>query len=70
MEKCIGCEWNEEGMICPQYSFCQKSMKKHDAEEINKTLDKMIKHIEQLNQHTDVISCDTIVKMLKANKYS
>ena len=37
MEKCIGCEWNEEGMICPQYSFCQKSMKKHDAEEINKT---------------------------------
>ena len=53
-----------------QYSFCQKSMKKHDAEEINKTLDKMIKHIEQLKQHTDVISCDTIVKMLKTNKYS
>ena len=45
-------------------------MKKHDAEEINKTLDKMIKHIEQLKQHTDVISCDTIVKMLKTNKYS
>lgn len=36
--------------------------------EMNKTLDEMIAVVEEWNRKTDVVSCEIIINMLKANK--
>lgn len=36
--------------------------------EMNKTIDEMIAVVEKWKESTDVISCETVVNMLKANK--
>ena len=36
--------------------------------EMNKTLDEMIAVVEEWKKSTDVVSCETIINMLKANK--
>ena len=36
--------------------------------EMNKTLDEMIAVVEEWKRNTDVVSCETIINMLKANK--
>lgn len=36
--------------------------------EMNKTLDEMIAVVEEWKESTDVVSCETIINMLKANK--
>ena len=36
--------------------------------EMDKTLDEMIAVVEDLKTQSDVISCETVIKMLKANK--
>ena len=36
--------------------------------EMDKTLDEMIATVEDWKHNTDVISCETVINMLKANK--
>ena len=36
--------------------------------EMDKTLDEMIAVVEDFKMHSDVISCETIIEMLKTNK--
>lgn len=36
--------------------------------EMDKTLDEMIAVVEEWKNNTDVISCETVIDMLKANK--
>lgn len=36
--------------------------------EMDKTLDEMITVVEDWNNSTDVISCETVIDLLKANK--
>lgn len=36
--------------------------------EMNKTLNEMIAVVEELKKNADVVSCETIIDMLKANK--
>lgn len=36
--------------------------------EMDKTLDKMIATVEDWKSHTENVSCDTVIRMLKTNK--
>lgn len=53
MEKCKGCKWNFEGMVCPEYRFCGKSMERHDNEVIEEAKGVIIKKLKETQKNND-----------------
>lgn len=53
MEKCKGCKWNFEGMVCPEHTFCGKSMEQHDNRIIKETKAKVYEEVLTLLKNLD-----------------